>query len=61
MAQTIPIKPADVTWTDDQWKAIYASGQDTLVSAAAGSGKTAVLINRMIEQVIATENPINVD
>lgn len=61
MAQTIPIKPADVTWTDDQWKAIYASGQDTLVSAAAGSGKTAVLINRMIEKVIATENPINVD
>lgn len=61
MGQTIPVKPADVTWTDDQWKAIYASGQDTLVSAAAGSGKTAVLINRMIEKVIATENPINVD
>lgn len=61
MVQTIPIKPADVTWTDDQWKAIYASGQDTLVSAAAGSGKTAVLINRMIEKVIAIENPINVD
>lgn len=51
----------NVTWTDDQWKAIYASGQDTLVSAAAGSGKTAVLINRMIEKVIAIENPINVD
>lgn len=61
MVQTIPIKPADVSWTDDQWKAIYASGQDTLVSAAAGSGKTAVLINRMIEKVIATDNPINVD
>gem|GEM_PF-3645084 len=38
MVQTIPVKPVDVTWTDDQWKAIYASGQDTLVSAAAGSG-----------------------
>ena len=61
MVQTIPKKPANVTWTDDQWKAIYASGQDTLVSAAAGSGKTAVLINRMIEKVVATENPINVD
>ncbi|KOS66707.1 ATP-dependent helicase [Lysinibacillus contaminans] len=61
MVQTIPVKPANVTWTDDQWKAIYASGQDTLVSAAAGSGKTAVLINRMIEKVVATENPINVD
>ncbi|MFJ8457798.1 helicase-exonuclease AddAB subunit AddA [Lysinibacillus xylanilyticus] len=61
MVQKIPEKPAEVTWTDDQWKAIYASGQDTLVSAAAGSGKTAVLINRMIEKVVATENPINVD
>lgn len=51
----------DVTWTDAQWKAIWAKGQDTLVSAAAGSGKTAVLINRMIEKVIDTENPIDVD
>ena len=61
MAHTIPIKPANFTWTDNQWKAMYASGQDTLVSAAAGSGKTAVLINRMIEKVVATDNPINVD
>ena len=57
----IPTKGADVTWTDEQWKAIWASGQDTLVSAAAGSGKTAVLINRMIEKVIDKENPIDVD
>ncbi len=61
MVQQIPVKPENVTWTDDQWKAIYASGQDTLVSAAAGSGKTAVLINRMIEKVVANDNPINVD
>lgn len=57
----IPTKPADVTWTDEQWKAIWSTGQDTLVSAAAGSGKTAVLINRMIEKVISKENPIDVD
>lgn len=57
----IPIKPEDVTWTDEQWKAIWASGQDVLVSAAAGSGKTAVLINRMIEKVISTTDPIDVD
>ena len=48
----IPNKPATATWTDEQWKAIYASGQDTLVSAAAGSGKTAVLVERMIEKVV---------
>nr|WP_106783806.1 helicase-exonuclease AddAB subunit AddA [Lysinibacillus timonensis] len=59
--QAIPSKGPDVTWTDEQWKAIWATGQDTLVSAAAGSGKTAVLINRMIEKVIAKDNPIDVD
>ncbi|SOB91579.1 DNA helicase/exodeoxyribonuclease V subunit A [Ureibacillus xyleni] len=61
MGLSIPNKGPDVTWTDEQWKAIWATGQDTLVSAAAGSGKTAVLINRMIEKVIAKENPIDVD
>jgi len=59
---TIPTKPAHEQWTDEQWKAIYATGQDTLVSAAAGSGKTAVLINRMIQKVIADGgNGIDVD
>ena len=61
MGLSIPEKTPDVTWTDEQWKAIWATGQDTLVSAAAGSGKTAVLINRMIEKVISSENPIDVD
>lgn len=61
MGLSIPEKSPDVTWTDEQWKAIWATGQDTLVSAAAGSGKTAVLINRMIEKVISKENPIDVD
>ncbi|MEW9501636.1 helicase-exonuclease AddAB subunit AddA [Jeotgalibacillus marinus] len=57
----IPIKPNDVTWTDDQWRAIWAKDQDILVSAAAGSGKTAVLVERMIQKVINDNNPINID
>lgn len=57
----IPKKPIDATWTDEQWLAIWAKGQDMLVSAAAGSGKTAVLINRMIEKVLAEEDSISVD
>ena len=57
----IPVKPTDATWTDEQWQAIWATGQDMLVSAAAGSGKTAVLINRMIEKVLADDDPISVD
>ncbi|WP_147533189.1 helicase-exonuclease AddAB subunit AddA [Bacillus marasmi] len=62
LAQSIiPPKPSDVTWTDEQWKAIYAKNQDILVAAAAGSGKTAVLVERMIQKIIASDDPINVD
>lgn len=61
MKMTIPPKPEGATWTDDQWKAIMAKGQDILVAAAAGSGKTAVLVERIINKIIAVENPINVD
>ena len=57
----IPVKPEGLTFTDEQWKAIWASGRDILVSAAAGSGKTKVLITRMIEKVINEKNPIDVD
>lgn len=57
----IPTKPQDVTWTDAQWRAIFAEGRDVLVSAAAGSGKTAVLIERLIQKMIRETNPIDVD
>lgn len=57
----IPSKPRDVQWTDAQWQAIHASGSDMLVAAAAGSGKTAVLVRRIIEKVTSKENPIDVD
>lgn len=57
----IPEKPKGVTFTDAQWRAIWASGSDLLVSAAAGSGKTKVLITRMIEKVLDEQQPIDVD
>jgi len=57
----IPTKPQDVTWTDAQWRAIFAEGRDVLVSAAAGSGKTAVLIERLIQKITRENNPIDVD
>ena len=50
-----------VKWTDEQTNAIYTSGQDTLVAAAAGSGKTAVLVERIIQKVINEDNPIHID
>ena len=57
----IPVKPEGLTFTDAQWKAIWATGKDILVSAAAGSGKTKVLITRMIEKVLDENKPIDVD
>ena len=62
MSKTIiPVKPDHVTWTEDQWKAIWAKDQDILVAAAAGSGKTAVLVTRIIEKILSEKEPINVD
>ena len=44
----IPIKPKGAIWTDEQWEAIHDSGHNIIVSASAGSGKTAVLSERVI-------------
>ncbi|MBQ3408713.1 MAG: helicase-exonuclease AddAB subunit AddA [Clostridia bacterium] len=43
---------ADVKWTKEQQDAIFDSGSNILVAAAAGSGKTAVLVERIINKVI---------
>lgn len=46
-------------WTDYQNKAIFHHGHDILVSAAAGSGKTTILIERIIEMLKNGENVDN--
>ncbi|HBM3451724.1 TPA: helicase-exonuclease AddAB subunit AddA [Listeria innocua] len=61
MSLNIPTKPEDALWTDDQWKAIQANGNNILVAAAAGSGKTAVLVTRIIEKLINETENLNVD
>ena len=38
-------------WTDEQLKAIDTKNRNILVSAAAGSGKTAVLVERIINMI----------
>lgn len=48
-------------WTDDQRKAIDARKGTVLVSAAAGSGKTAVLVERVIRRICDSENPCGVE
>lgn len=48
-------------WTDEQQQAIDLRNCSILVSAAAGSGKTAVLVERILKKVMDRDNPINID
>ncbi|HCW80944.1 MAG TPA: helicase-exonuclease AddAB subunit AddA [Ruminococcaceae bacterium] len=48
-------------WTESQLDAIRARGGTLLVSAAAGSGKTAVLVQRVIERITDPVNPTDAD
>ena len=47
-------------WTTAQQRAIDLRDKDILVAAAAGSGKTAVLIERILQRILEKENPISV-
>ena len=42
----------EVKWTKEQILAIKEKGENILVAAAAGSGKTAVLVERIINKII---------
>ncbi len=48
-------------WTENQQLAIDARDGALLVSAAAGSGKTAVLVERVVLMVTDSENPVPIE
>ena len=48
-------------WTEEQKQVIASRGQDLLVSAAAGSGKTAVLVQRILEKILDPHSEIDID
>ncbi len=48
-------------WTPKQKEVIDARGSNLLVSAAAGSGKTAVLVERIIRLICDEEHPVDID
>ncbi|MCB2290006.1 helicase-exonuclease AddAB subunit AddA [Clostridium sp. CS001] len=50
-----------VTWTEDQQQAILTRDCNLLVAAAAGSGKTAVLVERIIKIVTDEQRPTDID
>ena len=50
-----------VKWTKEQQSVIDLRDRSILVSAAAGSGKTAVLVERIITMLTRKEDPLSVD
>lgn len=50
-----------MTWTKDQKKVIDLRDRNILVSAAAGSGKTAVLVQRILGRIQDKDHPVDVD
>ncbi len=49
------------SWTDEQKKVIETRGSSLLVSAAAGSGKTAVLVERILREILDPVHPVDLD
>ena len=49
------------SWTREQQSVIDLRNRNLLISAAAGSGKTAVLVERIIKMVTDTKNPVDID
>lgn len=50
-----------VTFTPDQQRVIDTRDRNILVSAAAGSGKTAVLVERIIQKICDEQKPVDID
>ncbi|MBR2009449.1 MAG: UvrD-helicase domain-containing protein, partial [Peptococcaceae bacterium] len=48
-------------WTTEQQAVINLRGSSMLVAAGAGSGKTAVLVERIIQMICDAANPVNID
>lgn len=50
-----------VSWTREQQQVIDLRNRNILVSAAAGSGKTAVLVERILNKMTRTDAPVDID
>ncbi|WP_101913333.1 helicase-exonuclease AddAB subunit AddA [Megasphaera vaginalis (ex Bordigoni et al. 2020)] len=49
-----------MAWTEEQQDAIFSRKETLLLSAAAGSGKTAVLVERIIQRLLCADDPLDI-
>lgn len=52
---------SEVIYTIEQKNAMNLRGRNLLVSASAGTGKTSVLVGRIIKMAMDSENPVDLD
>jgi len=52
---------SDAIWTEEQLNAINIINKNMLISAGAGSGKTSVLVERIINRISNEEQPVDID
>ena len=52
---------SEINWTDAQQNVIDTRDKNILVAAGAGSGKTTVLVERIIKMITDEKNPIDID
>lgn len=50
-----------ISYTPEQEKVIKLHNRNILVSAAAGSGKTAVLVERIVQMICNEDSPVDID
>ena len=50
-----------IEFTEQQTRVLQARKHNILVSAAAGSGKTAVLVERIVRMISEGDEPMNID
>jgi len=50
-----------MNWTEEQRQAIFLKGKNVLVTAAAGAGKTSVLVERVVQHLLDPQSPTGLE